>query len=133
MNRLISAWGLEHTRFNNPSGLTDEGNYSSAADLAKLAKLALTNTTFRQIIAQPEASITDLAGRSFTLKSTNKLLADSRFRGVKTGYTLAAGQSFVGLANVNGHDVITVALNSPDRFAETTQLVNWIEKVYLWL
>lgn len=133
MNRLISAWGLEHTRFSNPSGLSDEGNYSSAADLAKLAKLALLNPTLRQIVTQSTATIADSSGKSFVLKNTNKLLSDSRFHGVKTGYTLASGQSFIGLATINGHDVITVVLNSPDRFGETAALADWLQKEYLWL
>ncbi len=132
MNRLIATWGLEHTRYNNPSGLVDEGNYSSASDLAKIAKLALTNPTLRQIVTESESTITDTGGKSSHPTSTNKLLADPRFHGIKTGYTVAAGQSVVSLATINGHDVVTVVLGSDDRFGETTKLADWLQKEYVW-
>jgi D-alanyl-D-alanine carboxypeptidase (penicillin-binding protein 5/6) len=133
MNRLVATWGLDHTRYNNPTGLNDDGNYSTAADLAKLAKLALTNPDISRIINEPSATITDSSGRSFDLKSTNDLLtSDPRFHGIKTGYTVAAGQSFMGLATIHGHQVITVVLHSPDRFGETTALANWVEKEFQW-
>jgi D-alanyl-D-alanine carboxypeptidase len=59
-------------------------------------------------------------------------LADPRFHGIKTGYTVAAGQSVVSLATVSGHDIITVVLGSNDRFGETTKLVDWVQKEYQW-
>ncbi len=132
MNRLVATWGLEHTRFSNPTGLSDENNYSSAADLAKLAKLRLTNPTISQFARLNGDTITTSAGKSYLLKPTNKLLNDARFHGLKTGYTDAAGQSFVGLATIAGHEIITVVLHSPDRFGETQQLANWIERNYTW-
>jgi D-alanyl-D-alanine carboxypeptidase len=132
MNRLIATWGLEHTRYNNPSGLVDEGNYSSASDLVKIAKLALTNPTLRQIVTESESTITDTSGTSSHLTSTNKLLSDPRFHGIKTGFTNAAGQSVVALVTINGHEVVTVILGSNDRFGETVKLADWLQKEYIW-
>ncbi|MBW3538025.1 serine hydrolase [Candidatus Parcubacteria bacterium] len=132
MNRLSERWGIKGTRFTNPSGLGAEENLASAEALARLAKIALANQTFAQLAAAPTATITDQAGQTYPLTSTNRLLGDPRITGLKTGYTPAAGQSFLALSTVNGHRVLTVVLNSPDRFAETAALINWIERNYHW-
>ncbi|HSH31766.1 MAG TPA: serine hydrolase [Candidatus Saccharimonadales bacterium] len=131
MNRLVGEWGITEMSFTNPSGLPD-GNVASAENLAKISKIALANPSFSTLVATNAVTISDLGGKSYPLVSTNQLLADARIIGLKTGYTPTAGQSFVSLATIKGHRVITVVLNSPDRFGETTQLINWIERSYSW-
>jgi serine-type D-Ala-D-Ala carboxypeptidase (penicillin-binding protein 5/6) len=132
MNRLVSEWGISDTNFNSSSGLVDTNNYATAEALARLASLALTNQTVATLVQTPKTTISDSAGRSYELISTDKLLGDSRVKGVKTGFTAAAGQCFVALVEIKGHRVITVVLGSPDRFAETLTLINWIENNYTW-
>ncbi len=132
MNRLAAHWGITGARFTNPTGLVDTGNGASAEALAKLAKLGLANPDIARRVALPAAVITNAAGHTYNLTATDQLLQDGRFSGIKTGYTLAAGQSFVGLATLSGHRVITVVLNSPDRFGETRALADWIERNYTW-
>ncbi|HSX01054.1 MAG TPA: serine hydrolase, partial [Candidatus Saccharimonas sp.] len=133
MNLKMSAWGISGTRFTNPSGLQDDGNYATAAALARISQLALANPFIKSTITQTSATFSSTAGRVLTGPSTNKLLATGQFYGIKTGYTQAAGQCFVGLARVGGHDVITVVLGSADRFGTTQELVNWISRNYQWL
>jgi D-alanyl-D-alanine carboxypeptidase (penicillin-binding protein 5/6) len=128
----VKAWGLADMHFSNPSGLVDADNYATARGLARLARLDLTNPTVKSLVNTPAATINDQAGANYSLATTNKLLNDGRFHGIKTGYTVAAGESVVSLANVNGHDVITVVLGSPDRFGETTALVNYLQGAYTW-
>jgi D-alanyl-D-alanine carboxypeptidase len=77
-------------------------------------------------------SISDQSGRVYDLKAIDELLQNGAFTGIKTGYTVAAGQCFVGLTSIAGHPVITVLLNSPDRFGETQALADWIGKTYTW-
>lgn len=133
MNQLTSDWRIEGVHYSNASGLTDTDNYATAQALAKLVKLGLKNQLFAKLTSTTSTSITDLAGRSYNLKSTNELLgSDPRISGIKTGFTPAAGQCFVGLANIKGHRVITVILGSPDRFGETRQLLDWIEHNWDW-
>lgn len=133
MNLRLAEWNITGARFNNASGLEDTGNYASADALARIALLALQNDFIRESIRQPTATITSTAGRTYTNVSTNKLLATGRYYGIKTGYTLASGQCFLGLTKVGGREIITVVLGSPDRFGETETLVNWISKNYQWL
>ncbi len=133
MNQLTSDWGIDGAHFSNPSGLVDTDNYATAKSLAKLANLGLKNQLFAHLTSTPNAKISDLTGRSFDLKSTNELLgSDPRISGIKTGFTAAAGQCFVGLATIKGHKVITVVLGSSDRFGETKQLLDWIERNWGW-
>ena len=132
MNAETASWGLTGMHFSNPSGLVDANNYATARSLARLARLDLTNPTVKTLVNTRAATITDRAGDSFSLRTTNDLLNDERFHGIKTGYTEAAGQSVVSLATINGHDVITVVLGSPDRFGETATLVNYLQGAYTW-
>jgi D-alanyl-D-alanine carboxypeptidase (penicillin-binding protein 5/6) len=132
MNDKLSQWGITEAHFSSAEGLTDDGNYASATALARIAKLALTNPTIVADVKLPTATITDKTGKSYSLTTTDELLASGQFYGIKTGYTDAAGQCFVGLAHVNGHDVITVVLHSNDRFGDTMRLLNWIQGAWRW-
>ena len=133
MNQLASDWNIQNVHFSNASGLVDQNNFATAQALAKLASLALNNSFIAQTVATSHLSIQDQGGDSFNLVNTNQLLNQSTFSGIKTGYTLAAGQSLVGLVNLSGHGIITVVLNSPDRFAETQALASWVKENYRWL
>jgi D-alanyl-D-alanine carboxypeptidase (penicillin-binding protein 5/6) len=132
MNARLAQWGITGAHFNSTEGLTDDDNYASAVALAKIAKLALTNPTIARIVRLPTATISDAAGQSYALTTSDELLATGQFYGIKTGYTDAAGQCFVGLAHVNGHDIITVVLHSSDRFGDTLRLLNWIQGAWQW-
>jgi len=132
MNAKLTQWGITGAHFNSAEGLTDTDNYSSPEALAKIAKLALTNPTIASDVKLSTATITDDGGKSYSLTTTDDLLASGQFYGIKTGYTDAAGQCFVGLAHVNGHDVITVVLHSSDRFGDTMRLLNWIQGAWQW-
>lgn len=132
MNSLLSSWGITEAHFSNPSGLTDAGNGASARAVAQIAELALQNPTIKQLVATPAATIHDTADRSFALTTTDTLLQNGQFQGIKTGYTPAAGECFVGLTTIQGHPVITVVLGSQNRFGDTQQLADWINQNYRW-
>ncbi|MBW4061921.1 D-alanyl-D-alanine carboxypeptidase [Candidatus Saccharibacteria bacterium] len=133
MNARAAQWGIKNAHFTSASGLNDTGNDVSAAAVAKIASLDLTNPLFRQLINTQGTTVTDTAGRTLTMTASNDLLATGRFYGIKTGYTEAAGECFAGLTKINGHEVITVVLGSSDRFGETQSLVNWIGQTWTWL
>ena len=132
MNRTMVEWGVPNAHFSNPSGLVDANNGASAKALVAIAGLALRSPTIKQLVTTPSATIQDQAGRAFTLKTTDALLQSGQFQGIKTGYTAAAGQCFVGLTTIQGHRVITVVLDSQDRFGDTLTLADWINHTYQW-
>jgi D-alanyl-D-alanine carboxypeptidase (penicillin-binding protein 5/6) len=133
MNAKMTEWGITDTHFSNPSGLIDTGNYASAEAVGKIAGLAIQNPFIRQVVAESSAVFTSADGRTFNLPTTDDLLASGQFYGIKTGYTQTAGECFVGLTRIQGHDVITVVLDANDRFGATLTLTNWIGQNWQWL
>ncbi len=135
MNKKAEILNLKNTHYMNPIGLDDDEHYSSVFDLAILTKYALRFQTFRNIIKIKEANITSTNGRiSHSFKSTNRLL-DSYLdiQGVKTGTTDAAGESVINLArSPDGHEIIAIILDSPNRFQENKSIIDWVFRNYSW-
>lgn len=135
MNEKAKILNLKDTHFINPIGLDADGHYSSAFDLALLAKYALRKQTFRNIVRLKKATVKSTNGKiSHEFDSTNYLLNSYLdIRGVKTGTTDAAGASLINLArNDYGHEIITVLLNSSDRFQENKSMIDWVFRSYRW-
>lgn len=134
MQEQLASWGIDGAQFNNPSGLTTGStlNQVSAKGVADMGLLAIRNPEVKQLVQTARTSVSSLEGRPLTLSSTNQLLPTGRFYGIKTGYTQEAGQCFVSLATVNGHQIVMVVLGSQNRFGETEQLLNWISRSYTW-
>lgn len=121
MNRKAQALNMTDTHFANPNGLDAEGHYSSAYDMALLARACLENETLAKIAATK--SIT-LGARTFT--NHNKLLW--RYEsciGLKTGYTERAGRTLVSAARREGMTLICVTLNAPSDWADHAALFDW--------
>ncbi|MDK2820556.1 MAG: hypothetical protein PWP31_521 [Clostridia bacterium] len=125
MNRKAKLIGALNTNFKNPHGLTETGHYSSAYDLALMARYAMKNAIFRKIVSTVEDTIPHPEGVRF-LYNTNSLLGNyPGANGVKTGTTVAAGQCLVGSANRQGRELISVVLGSSDRFLDTKKLLDY--------
>lgn len=136
MNAKAAELGLENTNFSNPIGLDDYNNYSSSYDIAVLAKHIYKNQFVRHAAKLKELEVKSTDGTySHLLESTNALLDNEylNIKGLKTGKTDGAGLCLVAIAETTeGNEVITVVLNSPDRFQETKVLVDWIFRAYSW-
>ena len=132
MDQELTKWGIPYAHYSNASGLGDINNYSNAVSIAKIDKVALQNPIISDYVSTQAATILDTIGDNFDLVTTDQLLATGHFYGIKTGYTQAAGECFTGLADIDGHLVITVILNSKDRFGDTLTLVNWIKGAWKW-
>ena len=121
MNATAREIGMEHSSFANPNGLNDEGHYSSARDMALLARACLDNEYLAQMVST--RTIT-LEGRTFT--NHNKLLW--RYEGcvgMKTGFTEKAGRTLVSAARRDGMTLIAVTLNDPDDWADHAALFDY--------
>lgn len=130
-NQLLSQWGINDITIADSSGL-NAGSKASARALSKIGRLVLLNPELAADVKSAQVTIKDNAGQSYHLTSTNLLLGDSRFIGLKTGHTAEAGENLVAMASLGGHKVITVVLHSPDRFAETKSLVDFIQANWSW-
>lgn len=128
MNQKAQDIHLTNTHFVNPTGIDEEGHYSSAADLARLADIALRQPTFSKIVATENAVIS-----THVLTNVNQLLGKiPGVLGVKTGFTEGAGQALVTLVDRNGHPVILAVLESKDRFTESAALIDWVYANFKW-
>jgi len=135
MNIKAQDMGLKNSHFANPHGLDQDGLYSSAADLALIAKNALANPTIAEIVGTKETTVTSIDGSiSHNLKNTNQLL-DSYLSvyGVKTGLTDNAGQVLITAAsNKDNEKIICVVLGSNDRFQDSKSLIDWTFSNFYW-
>jgi D-alanyl-D-alanine carboxypeptidase len=119
---------LEDTHFVNPSGLDADGHYSSAYDLAQLARRAMRDDVFKEIVATPQ-----IKSDGFVLVGHNPLIgAYPGADGVKTGSTDAAGKAIVGSAVKSGHRVYVVVLHSDDLLADSSALFDWVWQAFAW-
>lgn len=119
MNERAAAIGCVNTHFNNAHGMPDENHYTCAYDLALIMREALKNETFCKVATTRkfEISNTTLSGKR-TVTSHNELINEGPYYfegclGGKTGYTDAAGNTFVSGAERNGMTLIEVTMFSP--------------------
>ena len=126
MNEEARTLGLRNTHFENPIGLDDEGQYSSAEDLVTMARVAMRNPEFRRIVATEYASIYT-ADREIPLTNTNELLFSYRpVTGIKTGTTPAAGESLVSSASLGDESYICVVLDArEERFGASERTLRY--------
>lgn len=114
MNQKAEALGCTQTNFVTPNGLDDPEHYTTAAELAIIARYALQNETFIEITNTKSWSFNEITtGRSFTVNNKNAFLTmmDGAI-GIKTGFTNGAGYCFVGALERNGRQLISVVLAS---------------------
>jgi len=121
MNARAAALGCVNTHFSNPHGLSEETHYSTARDMALIARQALQNDTFREIVS---SKYHNCNGQSW--KNHNKLLWElDGCIGVKTGYTTDSGRTLISCAERNGVRFITVTLSDPDDWADHKALYDY--------
>ena len=118
MTERAASLGMRNTRFANPSGLNAEEHYSTAYDMALLARACLENETLAAMVATKRIT---LENRIFT--NHNKLLwRCPGCIGLKTGYTERAGRTLVSAAEREGTTLICVTLNAPDDWRDHMEL-----------
>ena len=117
MNDKAEELGLENTHFANPAGIDARGNYSSAADLAKITREAMKYPEFREIVDMPEATIST-QDREIEVVTTNLLvLPNSGYdygpaTGAKTGTSAQAGPCVVATAQSGDESYFAVVLDA---------------------
>lgn len=125
MNARAAALGLSNTRFADACGHDRDGQYTSAADLARLAEELMRHDEYLRLARLERATIRTLGGRRIALRNTNALLG--RYPGaigLKTGYTAGAGNCLVALAERDGVRVLAVLLNAPNRWWNAAGLLD---------
>ncbi|MBV9214050.1 MAG: D-alanyl-D-alanine carboxypeptidase [Actinobacteria bacterium] len=128
MNAEAGRLGLRDTRYANPIGLDDPNGYSSARDLATLARKLMDDPRFRAIVGRRQARL-ESGAHPRKIVNRNDLVGAYRFvDGVKTGHTSGAGWVLVGAGRRHGASVISVVMGEPsqaDRDSETLSLLRY--------
>ena len=129
MNQRARDLGLEHTRFVDPHGLASRDHYTTARDLATLARVAMQNPTFRRIAGTREYRM------PWPEKQSERVLYNhNRFlwrydgaTGVKNGYTRAARGALVASAERDGVELIGVLLGAhpTGMYRDMAALMDW--------
>ena len=131
MNRRAYEQGLKNTFFVTPDGTTAQGHHTTPEDLLRIAKLALENPLIRQYALCLQETVTFASGQEYLWVNTNWMLhPESDFycpdaRGLKTGYTSAAGNCMIALFDNDGRELLICVLGCPttlDRFQDILHL-----------
>ena len=124
MNSKATELGMKNTLFKNACGIHHDDHYTTAEDLAILARYCMQNDTFREIVKKPTYHIdpTNKYTQNRDLPATNLFLGTARSAshvfenctGIKTGTTQAAGHCLVSSAVYNDMELLAVVLKCDD-------------------
>jgi D-alanyl-D-alanine carboxypeptidase (penicillin-binding protein 5/6) len=129
MNNKAKDLGLLNTHFVTPNGLFDKNHYSTAYDLAMIARYALTTQPeFDKIVRTQKYRLKRSIHKDDVLVKNTAYTFLREFPGadgVKTGYVKQSGHCFVGSATRKGWRLIAVALKSPKCREDVAALLNY--------
>lgn len=119
MNEKATELGCLNTHFTNPSGIHDVNHYSTAYDMALIAKYCMKNEIFRSIVSKTSCTVeaTDKYEKRY-FKNTNSLIDTSnRYYyeyaiGIKTGFTSQAKNCLISASKKDNLELITVVLGA---------------------
>jgi len=117
MTRRAASLGALQSHFANPHGLPNPNHYTTPYDLALIARAAMQQPTFRQIVGTVSYPWTTAQGGVVQLQNHNKLLWCPPWKfegctGLKTGYTAKAQGVLVSSALRNHREVISVVMHA---------------------
>jgi D-alanyl-D-alanine carboxypeptidase (penicillin-binding protein 5/6) len=128
MNSKARKLGMRDSNFLNPHGLTAEGQYSTARDMAICARAAFSSATLRGIMNTREYTFRFSNGKTKKLENTNKVLKQLSYcNGMKTGTTKASGRCLVSSGTLNGRTAIVVVLGATSKtiWDDSEKLLRW--------
>jgi D-alanyl-D-alanine carboxypeptidase len=143
MNEKAVALGMVDTHFTKSNGLHKDDHYTTAYDMALLARYAMQNETFRKIVSTGSynAAPTNRDSDGYQWQNTNKLIhtkegeASYEYRyatGIKTGDTANAGRCLVASAKKDGVELILVLFGDYEnevgpnyRFENAAKFFDW--------
>jgi|GEM_PF-5806392 len=129
MNYKAIEIGMKNTVFSNPSGLQEENEtqYTNLEDVLIMSQFVIKHyPLIRQIAETKEYYIKkNVTHHEQTLYNQNFMLEYSNVLGLKTGYTPEAGLCLVTYSIVNGKEVIAIVLNSDNRKADITYMLDY--------
>ncbi len=134
MNDKVRQLGLKNTNFVNSTGLDADNHYSSAYDMAMMAKELIKHEKILEFSSIYEDYLRKNTDNSFWLVNTNKLVRFySYIDGLKTGFTSKAGYCLTATGKKNGMRLITVVMNeenTDNRTKDTIAMMDYGFNMY---
>lgn len=135
MNKRVQELGLKNTNFVTATGLDADNHYSSAYDMALIAKELVKHEKILEFTGTYEDYLRKDSSSPFWLVNTNRLVRFySGVDGLKTGFTNTAGYCLTATAKKDDMRLITVVMNEPDtakRSSDTTKMLDYGFNVYM--
>jgi serine-type D-Ala-D-Ala carboxypeptidase (penicillin-binding protein 5/6) len=129
MNARARQLGLRHTHYSTPSGLDTPGNYSTAADLVKLASYDITHSAYFARVVALRSAILKSGNHVRYVVNRNTLVGEVPWiDGVKTGHTADAGYVLVASGHRHGMTLVSAVLGTAseaERDANTLALLDF--------
>ena len=123
MNERVRSMGAMDTHFVNPSGLFDENHYTTAYDMAIIAREAMKNHEFKAIAgAKSWVAKQEESKYGAFIKKQGGILGGT---GIKIGYTKRSGRTLVASSERNGMELICVVMNAPNWFNDSYKLMDY--------
>lgn len=146
MNDFVQSIGAVNTHFVNPHGLDDPGQYTTANDLALIAKYAIKLPVFMDICTQykftlPETNLSkerNFVSTNWMINPNFKTYYYEYIQGIKTGTTKNAGHCVISTASKDGYNYMAIVMGSPEEdvngdnnpdnlaFIETKKMYKWV-------
>jgi D-alanyl-D-alanine endopeptidase (penicillin-binding protein 7) len=129
MNRKAAALGMQHTHFDDPTGLA-AGNVATPADLVRLVQAAADNAMIRAYSTDTHHAVR-VGRQQLEYRNTDSLVRDPDWDVIvqKTGYTRNAGRCLVMKARVDGRELVIVLLDSFGKYtrvADARRIRKWL-------
>ena len=131
MNAKVKSLGLKDTNFKNCHGLDEEGHYSSAYDMAFIAKELVQHEKILKYSSIYEAYLREGTNRKIWLVNTNKLV---RFKpgvdGLKTGYTEGAGYCLTATMKKDNMRIIATVMGEPSSTVRNSEVSSMLDYAF---
>ena len=129
MNYIIKKLGLKHTHFSNCTGLDEENHYSSAYDMAMIAReLIMNHSEILRFSSIYEDYLREDTNRKFWLVNTNKLVSQyDGCDGLKTGHTDNAGYCLAATSKRDNVRLIGIVLGEKDSKVRNSETINLLD------
>ncbi|AMX83007.1 D-alanyl-D-alanine carboxypeptidase [Geobacillus subterraneus] len=131
MNEKAKELGLKDTNFVNTTGLPAEEHYSSAYDMAMMARELLKYEDITNYTSKYEDYLRENTDKKFWLVNTNRLVKFyPGVDGLKTGFTSEAGYCLTATAKKNGMRVIAVVFGAPTPKSRNAQITKMLDYAF---
>lgn len=128
MNERARELGLKNTNFKNVHGLDEANHYSTAHDMAMIAKELVSHEKILEFSSIYEDYLRANTDEQVWLVNTNKLVRFYKGAdGLKTGYTKEAGYCLTATAKKDGMRLITVVMGEPDSATRNTETMKLLD------